>query len=164
MEGMRPRGSAEQLEERRRQAIRLVNQGMGLSDTAAAVGASYSSVWRWREAYREGGWEGLRPRPTPGRPSKLSEPQKKALRKVLEAGPLAAGHSTDLWTLRRVAEVIRKRFGVRYNTCHVWYVLRKMGWSCQKPERRARERDEEAIRRWRQRDWPRIKKSLPTGP
>jgi transposase len=161
---MRPRGSAEQLEERRRQAIRLLNEGMSLPDTAVAVGASYSSVWRWRQAYREGGWEGLRPRPTPGRPSKLSEARKQALREVLEAGSLAAGYPTDLWTLRRVAEVIRKRFGVCYNTCHVWFVLRKLGWTCQKPQRRARERDEEAIQRWRRRDWVRLKKSLPTGP
>jgi transposase len=160
---MRPRGSPEQLEKRRREAVRLLNRGKSLSEAADAVGASYSSVWRWRQAYREGGWEGLRPRPTPGRPSKLSEAQKQALRKVLEAGPLAAGYPTDLWTLRRVAEVIRKRFAVRYNTCHVWFVLRKLGWTCQKPERRARERDEEAIQRWRQRDWRRIKKSLPTG-
>jgi len=164
MGGMRPRGSAEQLERRRRQAVQLLNEGKGLSDTAEAVGASVSSVWRWRQAYREGGWEGLRPRPTPGRPSKLSESQKQGLREVLEAGPLAARYPTDLWTLKRVAEVIRKRFGVRYNTCHVWTVLVKLGWSCQKPERRARERDEEAIHRWRRRDWVRIKKSPAGGP
>lgn len=161
---MRPRGSPEQLEQRRREAVRLLNQGKTVAQTAQAVGASPSSVWRWRQAYREGGWEGLRPRPTPGRPSKLSQTQRKALGRVLEAGPLACGYSTDLWTLRRVAEVIAKRFGVHYNFCHVWYVLRKMGWTCQKPERRARERDEEAIQRWRQSDWPRIKKSPPTGP
>jgi transposase len=137
----------------------LLNQRKSLSETAGAVGASYSSVWRWRQAYRKAGWEGLRPRPTPGRPSKLSESHKDTLRKVLEAGPLAAGYATDLWTLRRVAEVIHKRFGVRYSTCNVWNVLRKLGWSCQKPERRARERDEEAIQRWRCRDWARIKKS-----
>ena len=162
MEGMRPRGSAEQLENRRRQAIRLLKQGKSLSETADAVGASHSSVSRWRQAYQEGGWEGLRPRPTPGRPSKLSEAQKQVLRKVLEDGPLAAEYPTDLWTLRRVAEVIRKRFGVRYNICHVWTVMRRLGWTCQKPERRARERDEEAIRRWHRRDWVRIKKSPPT--
>jgi transposase len=62
-----------------------------------------------------------------------------------------------------VAEVIRKRFGVRYNTCHVWTVLVKLGWSCQKPERSARERDEEAIRGWCRRDWVRIGKNPPTG-
>jgi len=160
---MRPKGSPEQLEKRRREAVRLLNQGKSVSETAKAVGASKSSVWRWRQAYREGGWEGLRPRPVPGRPSKLSEAQKQALCKALEAGPLAAGYPTDLWTLRRVAEVIRKRFGVSYNMCHIWTVLTRLGWSCQKPERRARERDEEAIRRWRRRDWPRLKKSPPTG-
>jgi len=74
-------------------------------------------------------------------------------------GAHAHGYPTELWTLKRVAELIRKRFGVQYDPSGVWHVLRNMGWSCQKPERRARERDDEAIARWRKKDWPRIKKS-----
>lgn len=70
------------------------------------------------------------------------------------------GYPTDLWTCSRVANVIRKRFHVKYHPGHVWYILRDLNWSCQKPERRARERDEAAIARWRKRDWPRIKKEL----
>ena len=61
--------------------------------------------------------------------------------------------------LARVAEVIAVHFGVQYHPGHVWKILQSMGWSCQKPERRARERDEKAIATWRQQDWPRIKKS-----
>jgi transposase len=80
---------------------------------------------------------------------------------VLLKGPLAHGYINDLWTLKRIAEVIEKQFGVRYDPSGVWHVLRGIGWSCQRPEGRARERDEEAIARWRQRDWPRIKKSPP---
>jgi len=125
---------------------------------ARAVKSSTSSVWRWRQAYRAEGWEGLRPRPIPGRPAKLSLSQKEKLLRILERGPVAAGYTTDLWTLRRVAQVIRRRFRVRYNPCHVWSILRKLGWSCQKPERRARERNEEEIDRWRRERWPDIKK------
>ena len=79
-------------------------------------------------------------------------------------GARAHGYRTELWTLRRVAEVIRRRFGAQYDPSGVWHVLRNMGWSCQKPERRARERDEERIGRWRKQDWPRIKKSAPKQP
>ena len=155
---MRPRGTAEQLEERRRRAIQLLNEGKSPSQIARAVKASTSSVWRWRQAYRDDGWEGLRSRPVPGRPSRLSLAQKEELLRFLERGPAAAGYKTDLWTLRRVAEVIRRRFRVRYTPGHVWSVLVNLGWSCQKPERQARERDEEAVERWRREDWPRIKK------
>ena len=160
---MRPRGTAEQLEQRRRRAIQLLNEGKGPSEVARAVKASTSSVWRWREAYRTEGWEGLRSRPVPGRPSRLSLAQKEQLLEVLERGPAAAGYKTDLWTLKRVAEVIRRRFAVRYTPGHVWTVLVKLGWSCQKPERRARERNEEDIERWRKRRWPHIKKRAQAG-
>jgi len=85
--------------------------------------------------------------------------QKEELLRILERGPGAAGYKTELWTLKRVAEVIRRRFGVHYNPCHVWTILVKLGWSCQKPERRARERNEGEIERWRREGWPDIKKS-----
>jgi transposase len=78
--------------------------------------------------------------------------------KILSAGPLKSGYRTDLWTCPRVAEVIERNFGIRFHPGHVWKLLRSLAWSCQKPEQRARERDERAVRRWRQRDWPRIKK------
>src|SRR3989304_2212551 len=76
-------------------------------------------------------------------------------------GARAHGFSTDLWTLPRVAEVIARTSGVRYHPAHVWKILRGEGWSCQKPERRARERDEDAIKQWRAERWPHIKKRSP---
>lgn len=161
---MRPRGTGEQLEQRRRRAIQLLNEGKGPSEVARAVKSSTSSVRRWRDAYRANGWEGLRSRPVPGRPSKLSWSQKEQLQLVLERGPAGAGYSTDLWTLKRVAQVIQRRFGVDYDPSSVWHILGKLGWSCQKPERRARERNEEDIQRWRQEEWPRIKKRSAARP
>jgi transposase len=154
---MRPQGTAAQLERRRRQAIRLLTAGTSLSAVARAVSASVSSVFRWAATYQRKGARGLDPRPTPGRPPRLSRAQRAQLERVLLKGPRAAGYPTELWTLARVAEVIRRLFGVRYHPCHVWRLLHQMDWSCQKPERRAIERDEAAIEEWKRRRWPHIK-------
>jgi transposase len=89
----------------------------------------------------------------------LSDKQKERLVRILLKGPCAAGFETDLWTCSRVAKVIQNTFGVRYHPDHVWKILKSLGWSCQKPERRARERDEEAIAGWRREIWPELKKS-----
>ena len=159
---MRPQGTPRQLEKRRRLAIQLLKKGMTVSAIARWIGASKSSVVRWRDAYRRNGLKALRPKPTPGRPSRLSARQKKGLIRVLLQGPLAAGYATDLWTLKRVAQVIRKRFRIRYHPNHLWRLLGQLGWSCQKPERRALQRDEDAIAQWTANDWPRIKKNRTT--
>ena len=162
---MRPAGTPEQLEKRRRRAIAQVKAGRTLSAVARQFSASVSSVHRWWQAYTRGGVRGLRPKPIPGRPSRLSAVQKQRLVTLLGRGPLRAGYRTDLWTLPRVAGVIREHFGVRYHPAHVWKLLTGLGWSCQKPERRAVERDEPAIARWKRTAWPRIKKRRsPGGP
>ena len=110
---------------------------------------------------RTRGPDALRPKPTPGRPPRITPPQRAKLLKSLLKGARAHGFSTDLWTLPRVAEVIARTCGVRYHPAHVWKILRGEGWSCQKPERRAKERDEAAIQRWRTDRWPHIKKRPP---
>jgi transposase len=91
-------------------------------------------------------------------PPRLTDRQREKLVRVLKRGARKNGYATELWTLARVAEVIEKHFGVSYHPGHVWRVLRSLGWTNQKPERRARERDEEAIAAWRAGEWPRIKK------
>ena len=155
---MRPKGSAEELERRRRQAMALFDQGMKLAEAARAVGTSRASVTRWRQAVEARGQQALESKPHPGGTSRLTVAQRKRLIRLLVQGPSKHGYGTELWTLARVAEVIAVTFGVEYHPSAVWHILRAMGWSCQKPERRARERDEQAIQRWRQQDWPRIKK------
>lgn len=160
---MRPAGTPEQLEQRRRRAIAQVKAGQTLSAVARQFSASVSSVSRWWQAYAREGARGLRSKPTPGRPSRLSPGQKAKLVTLLGHGPLRAGYRTDLWTLPRVAALIRQQFGVRYHPAHVWKVLTGLGWSCQKPERRAVERDDPAIARWKRSAWPRIKKRRPPG-
>lgn len=155
---MRPKGSAEELEVRRRIAAKLLQEGKGIREVARLVGASPSAVHGWKQALDQGGSAALKSRPHPGRPAGLTPEQRKELEQTLLAGPLTAGFPTDLWTLARVAQVIERHFGVKYHPGHVWKILRAMDWSPQKPERRARERDEEAIQQWRKEDWPRIKK------
>src|SRR3989338_4055963 len=156
---MRPYGSPQQLEKRRRLAVRLLNQGRTYEAVCKEVNASVSSLVRWRQAYEKKGRAGLKPKPHPGRPSRLSEKQKKTLVRILVDGPLKAGYSTDLWTLKRIGQVIRKHFGVRYSISNLWSLMKGLGWSCQKPEKRARERKEKAIRHWKRYIWPHIKKS-----
>lgn len=156
---MRPQGSAEELERRRRRAVALVQEGRGIREVARMVGASPGTVVRWRDAFRARGEAGLRSTPRDGaKLRKLSLKQRERLVRLLLKGPLAHGYRTDLWTLRRVGEVIEQHFRVHYHPGHVWKILRQLDWTAQKPERRARERDEAAIERWRKEDWPRIKK------
>ena len=159
---MRPKGSAAELEVRRRIAGRLLKEGKGIREVARIVEASPSSVHRWKQALDAGGIDALQSKPHPGRRPRLSQQQKAKLEEILLAGARAAGFDTELWTLQRVARVIERHFEVRYHPGHVWHLLRGLGWSCQKPERRARERDEEAIAGWRKVEWPRIKKKSGT--
>ena len=158
LRGMRPPGTPQQLFKRRMQAIQLLKSGKSLSAVARAVSASPSSVWRWRAAYQRQGEKGLKPRLIPGRPSDLTLAQKGKLVRILLRGPLALGYKTDLWTLKRIAQIIRRQFGVKYHPGHVWKILRQLNWSCQKPERRATQRDEQAIAHWKRYIWPHIKK------
>jgi len=155
---MRPKGSAAELEQRRRQAIALLGQGMKPAKVAKVLGTSRASVTRWRQAYEARGDKALASKPHPGGSSRLTAAQRKRLIRLLLQGPREHGYGTELWTLARIAEVIAANFGVQYHPSAVWHILRSMRWSSQKPERRARERDEQAIEAWRQQEWPRIKK------
>ena len=160
---MRPEGTARQLEARRTKAVSLLKRGHTYQAVARIVQSSISSVVRWMQSFRRKGKAGLKPRPTPGRPPQLQRHQKEELIQLLKRGALAAGYPTEMWTTRRVAEQIYKRWGIAYHPGHVWKILIALGWSCQKPERRAIQRDAKKIRQWKQRQWPRIKKSPTTA-
>jgi transposase len=146
------------LEVRRRIAARLFTEDVTLADIARCVDASVSSVRRWKKAWKAGGSAALAAKPHRGPPAKLSEDQREQLCNLLVEGSRAAGYNSDLWTCRRVTALIERHFGVSYHFNHVGRLLHRLGFSPQKPLRRARERDEEAIERWRREDWPRIKK------
>ena len=137
----------------------LLEAGCGVRETARRLGASPSSVSQWRQAYEKDGEQALTAHSPPGRPPQLNDKQTRRLEQLLLQGPGRHGYASELWTLKRIVEIIRKHFGVTYDPSGVWHILHRMGWSCQKPERRARERDEEAIAVWRKQRWPNIKKS-----
>jgi len=155
---MRRKGSPEELERRRFRAMELLEDGYDAGEVARRVGVDRRSVRRWKAARRGGGDRALKARPVSGRPPKLSALQRTELEEALLAGPVAAGFATDLWTCPRVRDVIWKRFGVHYHVDHIGRLLRTLGWSPQRPQRRAVERDEEKIQGWVKKTWPRIKK------
>ena len=143
---------------RRRVAVEFLGKGMTMADVALVLGVSLSSVKRWKRAFRLGGAAALEPQPRRGPRTKLTAWQRERLRQLLLAGPRAAGFSTELWTCARVAETVRREFGVSYHPDHLGRILHDLGFSPQKPQRRAAERNEAVIERWRTHDWPRIKK------
>lgn len=147
------------LERRRMRAVRLFEQGETQAAVARRLGVSRTTVMRWAQALEAQGREGLRAAGRAGRKPRLTTEQLAQVEQALLEGPLAFGYATELWTLPRVAEVIRRVTGVRYHPGHVWRVLRKLGWSRQKPTTRARERDEQAIQRWVKTTWPALKKT-----
>ena len=158
---MRPSGSPEQLEHRRVQALRLLRAGLSPVEVARQVGVDRRSVRRWKAAARHGGARALSAKPASGRPRRLAVRDLQRLRRWLLRGAQAAGLDTDLWTCPRVAWLIEQRLGVHYHPAHVSRVLHGLGFSPQKPTRRAVERDEARIRAWIEQDWPRVKKTLP---
>jgi transposase len=155
---MRPTGSAAELEARRLRAVDLLRDGKSNTEVARLIGVDVSSVKRWKRAAAQGGNNALAAKPNRGRPPRLTPEQKQELAQIVRVGPLAAGFRTNLWTCRRVAQVIRERFGVQYHRDHVGRVLHALGFTQQKPQRRATQRDEAAIEAWRKHGWRRVKK------
>jgi transposase len=155
---MRPHGSPQELEQRRRRGIDLLQAGASVTEVARRLGCSHSSVILWRDAVRRRGPTALKAQPAAGRPPKLTARQRAQLPRLLLRGASAWGFDTELWTSDRIATVIKQAFGVRFHRAHVGRMLSDLGWSCQKPERRAIERDETAIARWKRYRWVQIKK------
>jgi transposase len=161
MDGMdekRSRDATDWKEGRRLRAWELSQAGWKQSAIAQALGVSKSAVSQWLKRARQKGVSALYKRKGGGPKLRLTVEQRGQLPQLLARGAEAYGFRGDIWTRRRVAEVIRREFGVQYTPTHVGRILRACGWSLQKPIRRATQRDEEAIRRWREERWPEVKK------
>jgi transposase len=155
--------SATALEKRRFQALTLYRKGVSQADIARRLRVSRAAVCQWLKKARKKGKQALQRKPRPGRPPKLTAVQQRSLVKLLARGPQRAGYTTQLWTAERIQRLVAERFGVRYHLHHVPKLLRQCGWSYQRPTGRAIERNEEAIERWVQEDWPRIRKKRAGG-
>ena len=147
------------LEARRFEAARLFGRGAGQAAVMRALGVSRQTAHQWYHRWRRGGRQGLKAVGRLGRKPRLDQRQLGRVETALLQGPRRHGFATELWTLPRVAVVIARLTGVHYHPGHVWYLLRGLQWSLQRPARRARERDEVAIRQWVRRRWPIVKKT-----
>ncbi len=143
---------------KRLRAGRMLLANKGPAEVALAVGVARQTVYTWKRLLDEGGIDALRAVPERGRPAQLDEAQLAALRAAILRSPTEHGFATELWTLKRVGAVIERMNGVRFGQTNVWRLLGSMGFSPQKPEKRAIERDEDAVRHWKRRTWPALKK------
>jgi transposase len=145
-------------QQRRLKAVALFRRTCSQADVSRQLGVSRQTASRWHAAWQSGGEQALQGAGRTGRKSKLSGDDLCQLEAILLAGATAAGYETDLWTLKRIARVTHRTFGVEFHLGHVWKVLRQLGWSCQRTTQKARERNEDSIRRWLRYRWPSIKK------
>jgi transposase len=147
----------DRLQARRLRAGELFATGVRQAEVARQLGVSAQAVSVWHARWRGGGAEALRSRGPSGPAPRLSDAQLARVEQALLEGAGANGFTGELWTLDRVAVVIERLTGVRHHPAHVWALLRhRLGWSVQRPKRRAAERDQGAIDRWVKERWPRI--------
>lgn len=148
-------------ERRRLKAAKLFTKKIPHADIARRLAVTPAAVSQWYHAWEENHRTGLVSKGRTGPKPKVAEAALAHIGRLLFQGPKKHGYETDLWTLERVKTVIRKKMGLSFGTTHIWRILTiQLGWSVQKPETRARERDEHAIRHWRCSIWPRIKRGL----
>jgi transposase len=149
-----------QMEERRRTGGQLLQAGkQSRAEIARRLGVSRATVSDWAKQVSAGGRRALRRHSASGRPPRLSAEQKKRLVQILKRGAQAAGFPTERWTMGRVQQIIRREFNVVYHVHYMNRLLKRLDWSLQQPLASAQEQEEELIRAWIKRDWPRIKKS-----
>lgn len=153
----------ERLRKRRQKAVELFEQGERQANVAHILRVSRQSVSEWWIAWQNHDTKKLQGASEAGRKSRLTREQLKSVEKALLQGATAHGFETDLWSLPRVVAVIYKVTGVGYHPGHVWKILRRMGWSLQRPTLRARERDEKKVRQWKGQTWAAVKKTPKPG-
>jgi transposase len=148
-------------EERRKRAWALYQAGWPQKQIAAALGVTKGAVSQWIKAGKAGGETALRARKSTGSPRRLSTEERQRIPGLLERGAESFGFRGDLWTCPRVAKVIERELGVKYHPAHVSRILKELGWTPQKPIRRAKQRKEAEIQSWKTERWPELKKRRP---
>ena len=151
------------MEARRRLAVQRVGEGWARKDVAAFLGVHPVTVAKWMARHRANSDDGLKAKPTPGRPRFLTDDQEKQVLGWLAEAPTQHGFKTDLWTARRLAELIHQKLGVRFHPNYMREWLTRRNYTPQKPARRAKQRDPVAVAKWVAEDWPRIQKRRTTS-
>ena len=159
---MRSKGSASALEALRRQAVARVLAGRTQASVAEGLGVHPVTVAKWMARHRTEGEDGLTAKPTPGRPRFLTPDQERHVKSWLSQKPTEHGFRTDLWSARRIVELIRRKFGITFHPASMRRWLTERNYSPQRPARKARQRNEDAIIHWVANAWPRIQKKRPT--
>ena len=143
---------------RRIRAGRMLLAGKTPAEAAAAVGVARQTAYIWKAVLEDGGIDALRNMPTRGRPARLDDAQLQGLARVLLQSPTKHGFGSELWTLKRIGSLIEQRHDVKFGQTQVWRILGALGFSAQKPDRRAIERNEDAVQIWKRKTWPALKK------
>jgi transposase len=147
-----------ELEKRRLQAGKMFEKGISQVSISKKFKVSRAAVCQWYAMWKEDGKKGLQSRGLPGFDSEFTEEKKKKLKTIILAGPIKSGYVTDFWTINRVRAVTKKELLIDLGYTRIWNTVLSLGFSCQKPERRARERNEKSITDWKQNTFPRLKK------
>ena len=147
----------EELEARRMKASDLFRKGTAQAEVAKRLKVTRTAAHYWHKAWEKEGKEALL-KQNVGPKGKLTKESIAKVEWALLRGPEAYGYHTNLWTISRITAVVKKTTGAAYRDRSVWHVLLRMGWSSQKPERRAKERDEKSIARWKKTEWPSLQK------
>ena len=150
--------SREEREKARLRAGKLFSKGVSASEVARRLLATRAAASLWHIAWEKDGKDGLKSKGHPGFESKLSSSERARFRKAILTGPLLHGFETDLWTISRLGVVMKKVTGISFSDPWVWHIVRSLGFTPQKPQVRSGKRDEEAIRRWKAKRLPGLKK------
>lgn len=150
--------SRQELEKRRLKAVKFFKQGKSNREISRVIGVSYEAVRKWKIIWEKKGIEGLKSKGKSGPKPQLTPAKKEKVRQALLKGPQAFGYTTNIWTLKRISRVIKKVACVKFHPGYVWYILKSMGWSCQRPKVQSKYRNERIISKWKRVIWPAIKK------
>lgn len=145
-------------EKRRLKAAKMFKKGKTQAEVAKKFNVTPAAANQWYETWKEGGREALKSKGHPGFLSELAEDNRQKLKKILLSGPVKYGYSTELWTLARIAEVIKKEFKITFSEVWVWHIIRDLGFTPQKPQVKAKQRNEKAISEWKTKTLPDLKK------
>jgi len=146
------------LEKRRLEAGELFKQDKNQRFVALKFNVTPAAVCQWHKAWKKKGQKGLNSKGPTGSDPKLDAKKKMKLKKLIMEGPKKFGYQTDFWTLSRIRDLAKRKLRITLGAGTVWRTVIDLGFSCQKPERRAKERDEQAITDWKLKEFPKLKK------